>query len=235
MRRQRPLVLGLAVAAVACCGCSTTVVRRSVERRAEKMLPGILGPAEDYDVRMVGTRDSELVRGKARRVEVEGRRIHARGQMLVDSMRLVAENIQYTGREPYQVAVQHSDLQVEFTDDALNEYLKAFQPQYQPEIRFDPDRVHVKLVYPVLGAPTPMSGSGRLVVEDGTRLVFKAESVDLSILNRPGYNEKFVEERVNPLLDMRDIDFPARLESVAVLDGRIRAHGSASLPRDVKH
>jgi hypothetical protein len=166
---------------------------------------------------------------------VEGRRIHARGQMLVDSMRLVAENIQYTGREPYQVAVQHSDLQVEFTDDALNEYLKAFQPQYQPEIRFDPDRVHVKLVYPVLGAPTPMSGSGRLVVEDGTRLVFKAESVDLSILNRPGYNEKFVEERVNPLLDMRDIDFPARLESVAVLDGRIRAHGSASLPRDVKH
>lgn len=235
-RRALLLIAGVGL----CCGCSTTVVRRNVERRAEKMLPRILGPADRYDVRMVGTRDSELVRGRARKVEVEGQRIRARGQMLVDSMRLVAENVRYTGKEPYRVAIGRSDLQVEFTDAAVNEYLEEFQPQYRFAVRFERDRVHVKLVYPLLGAPTPISGYGKLVVEDGTRLIFRAERVDLALLagsdgKEPGFNEKLIEEKVNPLLDMTEIDFPARLEAVTVLDGRIRARGSASLPQNVKH
>ena len=45
--------------------------------------------------------------------------------------------------------------------------------------------------------------------------------------------ERFLEERVNPLLDLADIEFPARLDSIEVLEGRIRAHGSAAIPRDL--
>lgn len=215
-------------------GCTTGVVRRKVERRVERRLPGLLGPADRYQVRILDTRDAELVKGRARRVELEGDRIRARGQMLVDSLRLTLLDLRYTGGERYPVSIGRSDLQVEFTDDALNEYLAAYQARYQPSVRFEPDRVHVRMVYGFLGTPTPISAVGRFQVEDGVRLVFDAEKVDLSLINQPGFGERFVEERVNPLLDMTEIDFPARLESVTVLDGRIRACGSATIPRDIK-
>jgi hypothetical protein len=233
LSRSRPLVclaLGLLAA-----GCSTTIVRHKVEKKAEQKLQTALGPADSYKVRITGTRDSELVRGRARQVEVDGTKIRARGQMLIDSMRLTAEDLRYTGEEPYYVTVARTDLELEFTDTALNEYLAKYEKKYDPVLHFHPDRVDVKMLYPFLGKPTPISGSGRLVVEEATRLVFKADKVDLSFLNKPGFGEKFVEDRINPLLDMSEIQFPARLESVTVMEGRIRAHGSASIPRDLKN
>lgn len=231
--RGAALILTVAAACLSG-GCGTTVVRRRVERRAERRLPSLLGPADRYAVRIVGTRDAELVRGQARRVEVEGDRIRARGQMLVDSLRLSIHDLRYTGGEPYPVSIGRSDLAVEFTDQALNDYLAVYQPRYQPSVRFEPDRVHVRMVYGFLGKPTPISAVGRFQVEDGVRLHFEAEKVDLSFINQPGFGERFVEERVNPLLDMTEIDFPARLESVTVLAGRIRACGSATIPRNAK-
>ena len=43
-----------------------------------------------------------------------------------------------------------------------------------------------------------------------------------------------MEDRVNPLLDLGRIDFPARLESVQVEQGRIRAEGSAALRKELR-
>lgn len=215
-------------------GCSTTIVRSKVERRVEKKLQSVVGPAEKYRVRIRQTQDAELVKGRARRVEVEGQKIRARGQMLVESLKLTLQDFRYNGEEPYPVTIGRSDLQIEFTDQALNEYLARYQARYDPAVRFEDGRVHVRMLYGFLGKPAPISGVGRFEIQDGIRLIFKAEKVDFSLINQPGFGERFVEERVNPLLDLEEIDFPARLESVTVLPGRLRAHGSATIPRDLK-
>jgi hypothetical protein len=226
--------VGLVAAALALSGCSTAVVRRGVERRVERRLTDILGPAEKYRVRIRDTRDPELVQGRARRVEIEGTKIRAKSQILIDSLRLVLVGLRYEGGEPYFVSVERSDLDVEFTDDALNKYLREYHARYDPDVQFSLDRVSVKMVYPFLGKPTTIRATGRLVLKDGQQLLFDADSADVSFLNQPGFGERFVEDRVNPLLDLRRIDFPARLEEVQVFEGRIRAHGSAQIPREVK-
>jgi len=218
--------------ALALSGCRTGFVRRKVERRISQWLADTVGPADLYTVRIVDTRDSELVLGRARRVEIEGRGIQARNQFRIDALRLTLDDLRYNGAGPFSVSVQRSDLEVEFTDQALNDYLDAGEARYEPEIRFTPDQVHVRMVYPFLGVPTPISGSGRLVVQEGRKLLFDAEKVDVSFVDRPGFGEKFVEDRINPLLDLTRAEFPARLESVQVLEGRLRAHGVAVLPRD---
>jgi hypothetical protein len=215
-------------------GCSTTIIRRKVEKKAERRLPSVLGPAERYKVRILETQDAELVRGRARRIEIEGKKIHGRGQMLVDSMHLTVRDLRYTGKKPYVVSVGRTELRIEFTDMALNDYLTRYQARYAPSVRFETERVHVRMLYGFLGKPAPISGFGRFEIENGTRLMFKAEKVDLSLINQPGFGEKFVEDRVNPLLDMKEIDFPARIESVTILPGRIRVHGSATIPADLK-
>jgi hypothetical protein len=214
-------------------GCSTTIVRSGVERRVEKRLATILGPAERYRVRILDTRDAELVRGRARRVEVRGRRIFLRSQFLIDTLSLTLDDLRYEGGDPDLVSVRRSDLQVEFTDEALNSYLHAYQARYDPKVRFDTDLVEVTVTYPFLGKPTPIHATGRFLIREGRQLLFKAEKADVAFINQPGFGERFVEDRVNPIVDLGRIDFPARLESIQLLPGRLRAYGTAAITRQI--
>jgi hypothetical protein len=220
------LVAGLA-------GCSTTVVRRGVERRVERRLASLLGPAERYRVRILDTRDSELVKGRARRVEVRGRRIFARSQFLIDTLSLTLDDLRYEGGDPDLISVRRSDLQVEFSDAAVNSYLRGYQARYDPKVRFDTDLVEVTLTYPFLGAPTKIHATGQFVIREGRQLLFKAEKADVAFINQPGFGERFVEDRVNPIVDLGRIDFPARLESVQLLPGKLRAYGTAAITRQI--
>jgi hypothetical protein len=214
-------------------GCKTGFVRRGVERRLERKLASFIGPADRYRVRIHDTRDSELVLGRARRVEITGEGIRAKGQFDVDALRLAFIDLRYEGGDPELISVRRSDLEVEFTDRALNDYLRAYHARYNPEVRFEPDSVHVTMTYPFLGVPTVINARGRFVIQEGRKLLFDAETADVSFLNTPGFAERFVEDRVNPLLDISRFDFPARLESVQVLQGRIRAQGSAALRKEL--
>lgn len=228
-RRTDAALAGIAAWVLLYTGCSTSVVRRGVERRVERRLHGELGPAEQYRVRIRGTRDPELVLGRAHRVEIEGRKVLAKNQIHIELLRLTLEDLRYEGGEPYFVSVRRSDLEVEVTDAALNEYLRKYHARYDPEIRFEPGRVSVRIVYPFLGKPTPIRAAGRFIIREGRQLLFDAETVDLTFIDQPGFGEQFLEDRVNPLLDLGRIDFPARLETVEVLTGRIRAHGTFAL------
>jgi hypothetical protein len=228
-------VLGLAAGgALATSGCSTSIVRRGVERRIEKRLSGLLGPAEKYRVRIRGTHDSELVLGRARRVEVEGTRVFAKNELMLESLKLTLVDLRYEGGDPDFISVRRSDLEVECTDDALNAYLKKYKARYDPDIRFQPDQVSVRITYPFLGTPTPLSATGRLLIQEGRRLIFDADKADVPFITQPEAAARFVEDRVNPILDLGRIEFPARLENVQVLQSRIRAHGTAAIRKEIK-
>ncbi|HEU4754693.1 MAG TPA: LmeA family phospholipid-binding protein, partial [Armatimonadota bacterium] len=175
------------------------------------------------------TQDQELVRGRARRVVVRGRKIHVRRQFMIDALNLTLEDLRYEGGEPYLVSVRRSDLQVEFTDQALNDYLRYYHARYDPEVTFEPDQVQVRMLYPFLGNPTLIRATGRFEIMEGRKLFFRAQHADISFLNQPGFGERFVEDRVNPLLDLTRLDFPARLESVQLLKGRLKAYGTAAI------
>ncbi len=203
----------------------------------ERRLADLLGPAEKYQVRIRGSRDPDLVRGMARRVEVEGRRIYAQEQLRIERLTLLIEDLRYTGGEPYFISVGRTDLLVEITEAAVNEYLHTYQARYDPEVRFRPEQVEVRMTYKFLGAPTPLRALGRFVIQDGQRLNFVASEADVPFINadQPEFRRRFVEDRVNPLLDLRRIEFPARLRSVELLPGRLRARGTAELPSEVNN
>lgn len=234
IRRSTLSLVALAAAVAALSGCSTTVVRKGVERRVEKRLTDLLGPAQSYRVRILDTRDAELVLGRARRVEISGKDIHAKGQFVLDSLKLTLVDLRYEGAEPYFVSVQRSDLEIQFSEQALNEYLQVHEARFKPHVEFLQDQVRVQMVYNFLGKPTPIKALGHFVIQEGRRLLFRADSADVAFLNTPGFGERFVEDRINPLLDLSRIEFPARLESIQVLRGRIIAQGSAAIPREVK-
>src|SRR5262249_36541573 len=56
-----PIVVGL----TSLSGCGTTLVRQGVERRVRNRLASLLGPARKYSVRIRGSQDRQLVKGRA--------------------------------------------------------------------------------------------------------------------------------------------------------------------------
>lgn len=220
----------LLTAAIGLCGCTTTVVRKNVERKLKSRLVDWIGPAEKYQVKISETRDPELVLGRARRVEITGRKIRANEGFSVEWFHLTLQGLQYDGEAPYFVSVEKSELELELSEAAVNEYLAAHQARYKPQVIFGPDELRVKMTYPLLGKPTQIEAAGKFVIKNATQLLFDARTADVSLLNQPGFGERFVEDRVNPLVDLGRVKFPARLESVQILQGRLRAKGTAVLP-----
>lgn len=230
MMRRAFLLAGLLPATLGVTSCSTTVVRKNVERKLKSRLVDWIGPAESYQVKISETRDPELVLGRARRVEITGRKIQANEGFAVEWFHLTLLGLRYDGEAPYFASVEKSELELELSEANINQYLADYQGRYQPQVTLRPDELQVKMVYPFLGAPTQIEAVGKFVIKNDTQLIFDARTANVSFLNKPGFGERFVEDRVNPLVDLGRVKFPARLESVQILQGRLRAKGIAVLP-----
>lgn len=226
---RRNVLMG-ASAAFVLSGCATNVVRKNVERKLKSRLVDWIGPADKYQVKITETRDPELVLGRARRVEIIGRKIRANEGFSVEWFHLTLQGLRYDGEAPYFVSVEKSELELELSEADVNQYLATYQARYHPEVSLKPDELLVKMTYPFLGSPTHLRAAGKFAIKNDTQLVFDARTADVSFLNKPGFGERFVEDRVNPLLDLGRVKFPARLESVQILEGRLRAKGIAILP-----
>jgi hypothetical protein len=221
------------LSALALNGCGGGLVRKGVQRRLERRLESWLGPAESYRVRIRDTRDAELVLGRARSVEIEGKKVEARGELLLEWVKLSLFDLRYEGGDPDFISVRRSDLEVEFTQEALERYLQTSLSKYDPHVELAADQIHVRITQKFLGSPAVIRASGRLVVQEGRQLRFDAEQASVPFIEDPAFSERYVEDRVNPILDISRMGFPARLESVQVLPGRVRARGSAAIRQEL--
>jgi hypothetical protein len=220
----------LLTAAFGLSGCTTTVVRKNVERKLKSRLTEWIGPADNYQVKISETRDPELVVGRARRVEITGRKIRANEGFTIEWFHLTLQGLRYDGEAPYFVSVEKSELELELSESDINQYLATHQARYKPQLTLGPGELRVNMVYPFLGTPTRIEAVGKFVIKNDVQLLFDARTADVSLLNQPGFGERFVEDRVNPLVDLGRAKFPAKLESVQILQGRLRAKGTAVLP-----
>jgi len=210
-------------------GCKSRLLRATVERKIAHRLGDKLGPAEKYQVRILGTYDNDLVRGRAKLIRITGRQVFARREIMLAAVRLEIRDLRYEGEKPYFVSVRDNEIEVELTDRDLNAYLAARRTRYQPRVTFLQDVGALKMTYRFLGKDVPISARGHLEVEAGERLMFRADTVNLKLLDAPGFNERFVEDRINPLLDLSKLDLPLKLESARMEPGRVIIHGSAIL------
>lgn len=224
--------LGLALAlvvATASSGCSTRIVRRNAEKRLARRLEEFLGPAEKYRVRIYGTTDAQLMAGRVRRLVFEGFRIMAKGVLPVEYLWGELREIRYVGGEAELIEIRDSDLAVEFTEEGLNRYLREHHSRYRPALTVLDGAVRASILYRIAGTAAPLAAVGRLVVVERQRLEFRADQVETPLSLHPDSARGLLEEIVNPIVDLRRIDWPLRLDTVRVERGRIMVHGSATV------
>jgi hypothetical protein len=211
-------------------GCSTRFLRGRAERRIAQKLDDLIGPAERYEVRVRGTKDSEIVVGRIRHIEIDGWNINAGHQIQLESLHMDMRNLRYRAGPDEQLSVGDSALVIYLTEAALNDYLRRQHPDSQPEVALNGGTVTFKGSMRFLGVPTPLVTTGRLEIDDRTRVMFRAEQVTLANGPVPGFGPEYVERHLNPLLNVVQLHLPLRLDSIEVQPGRMVVRGAAFIP-----
>jgi len=211
-------------------GCSTRFIRGRAERRIVHRLEDLIGPAERYKVRIRGTTDAALVAGRIRWIDVDGSNVRAGHQIELESLHLELHNLHYHPAPEESVSVGESRLVIQLTQQALNDYLRRQHPDSPPEITLSGGRVTLQGSMSLLGVPTPLVTTGRLEIVGHTRLIYRAETVELSADPIPGVGPAYVESHLNPLLNVSHLNLPLRLDEVEVRPGRLVVRGSVYLP-----
>lgn len=230
---RRPLVrLGItAVALLLPLGCSTHLLRGQIEKRIATRLRSLIGPANHYSVRIYDTRDAELVVGSIRRLTVEGSNVLVGGVIRLDRLRLEASGIRFRGGPDDLARVKESFLAVEISQAALNDYLEKERPEDEAHATLHDGAVKLSGVLRLLGARVPVEATGIVEVVDERQVVFRARSVHAPELRLPEAGAALVERQVNPLVDVALLDWPVRLSSIRVEEGKVTLEGALDLHR----
>jgi hypothetical protein len=193
-------------------------------------LRSLIGPANHYHVRILDTRDAELVLGSIRRLEIKAENVLAGGEFRVDRLHVEASGLRFRGGPDDLVFVRQSQVSVEASEAALNDYVQRTRPDENASVRLNDGSVTLFGSVRLLGITAPVETTGRLEIEEGRRVVFRADQVAAPALRLPDDGTAFIERQVNPLLNLERLDLPVRLTAIRLGTGRITLEGVLDLP-----
>lgn len=222
--RRLALVLTLAAAAS---GCSLS---GQVEAGIERALPAAIGPAERYDVEVEGLRARA---GEAERVAVVGLRVQPEGAPTLDRLDLDLRGVRYDRGSERLERVESARATVRLLPADLDAFLSTQDGIREATVRLrEPDSATVRL-RPAIGDLALPPGvavevRGRLRAENG------ALRLDVDELRAAGFDlgqtlARELSERINPVVDLSDLEPTLRVVDVRVEDGAVWLEATGDL------
>lgn len=198
-------------------GCNTGVAERNAEKRVRERLPQIIGPAESYEVQIRAGSDLSVVRGRLREVRIEGRRVRVGGQWPVDELLVVLERVRVNLEREALDEVGAARFQATIRPATLASYLEQDQENLRDvQVRLGHGRVTVTGRYLLLRVWTPFQVSGALELLDAHQLGFRPSRASAAGIPVPERIIRYLEERLNPVLDVSRALLPMELTAVLV-------------------
>jgi hypothetical protein len=202
------------------------MVSNAIENGIEARLPTLIGPAGSYKVEVRGS-SSRMMRGKIGEVVVHGKDVRVMPQLLLDDLDIVMKDLVADPDTSEIKSVGSVLFQATASEAAVNDYLKHTRPEGMTVQLLDGDMV-VRARPTLLRISASVKLVGRLVAS-GEKLNLKVERLEVAGINTPSIAVGMVEDRINPVMDLRDTGFSPELTSATIVPGAIRITGAADL------
>jgi hypothetical protein len=234
LRRHRRLSAALFLAGACACaslaGCSKADPYAATERAIRRSLPGRLGPARSYSVRIARS-ETNLVGGKIGWIEIEGREVQAASNLIVDELRVRLDDVRFDRGDRTITDVGSSAVSARISAEAATRYVVRRGPQYEGvRFEFHANEAVVHATPALLGIRLPVKVSGRPLLRGEHEIDFDTSHLALGILPLPSPLLSLLERRINPILDLKTFDLPVILKDVHIEPGYAVVQGTVRFP-----
>lgn len=228
LRRWAPWLL-LALLAAGLAGCNTGIAEGEAEHRIRQRLPQIIGPAESYTVRVRAGSDLSAIQGNLREVTIEGKRVRIGNQWPVDELSVVLQKVRFDVHHEVLKEVGAARFQVAIRPATVVRYLDDPKNLRNVNVQLDENKITLLGDYKVLRLWAPFKVSGDLVLQDKEKIGFRASKASAVGIPVPEFIIHYLEGKLNPILDVGDIEMPLDLTDVQVHPTGIIVSGTPHL------
>ncbi|NJM98654.1 MAG: LmeA family phospholipid-binding protein [Phormidesmis sp. RL_2_1] len=215
-KRVSPFLLWIATGmmAVSVVGCTpASLVAQGIERE----LPQYVGPADRYDVDIIGLKVNE---GSAESVVAVGERVRPEGAPVIDQLALNLEGVVYDRATERLSQVGSARLTAVIKTYDLVDFLEAYRNVRSAEIMLRSPNYATIRVRPQLGdfslpAGISVDVTGQ-IVGDGTRLNFEVSDVSAAGIDVSAIAAQRLSHLINPLADLQGLPVEVNITSVMV-------------------
>lgn len=227
MRYWFLLLALLAVICVGGCGGSSEhVAEQEILARA----PEYIGDAERYQVALRGVGDDRVAF-----IQVTGYGVKPDANQVIDPLVLTLRDVRFS-RQPFRIiSVGQATFTGRVSEVALNTAIRKQQPPPSP-IGLNQVRVELRqrlvralATVPVVAVEVPVTTTGRLRIDDGIRIDYAPETLEVGHIGIPRTVQGLLATRINPLIDLSGLRFTPTITEVTVDRGEIIVSGTAAL------
>lgn len=218
-----------------CSGCGNPV-NHPVADRIAAVLPKVLGPAQDYDVKVSGSSLS-FTSGHIGDVTIHGDDVAFSPLLTVDTLDAEVQDIDIDTRSQKVTGMGPVHFVAGISAAHLNEYLTqtaASEPTRPQNLAVQIAGQSLALTFTVkpLWVNVPVSVTGMLSPEPGrpTLLDFTPTGARVSIVPVPGGLVDLALSHVNPVVDLSQLTVPVSIERTWIQGGNLYFAGSAIIP-----
>jgi hypothetical protein len=219
------LVVGLAVGYY----YGGNYARGRVEKSVVEVLPGLIGPAQSYRVK-VDASTGQLIRKHVNVLNIHGEGVSLCKGIVVDSLDVRLKGVDFDTATSSVKHIDGAEFDASLFENNLNNYLVGVYPDIQD--------LKIRLMdgYCDVSARPKFAGMSALVKAQATFEIGAGRLVNARItkattagLPAPAALRQYFEQKINPVINTADFGFDATLKSVTVRPGSVTLSGDANL------
>lgn len=214
-------------------GCGSSAPQTTAAHRLADRLPRIIGPARHYDVQVDGD-PFALGRGRARRVNIEGRDVVMAPGLTMDRLTIEADDVSFDVKNRSLKHIGRVLFTGRLGQRNLDNYIARIKPDpsgLSITLRWDDMEVAVPVDVASLTTTARVSGTLTPALSGSDKLDFVANRGSVGIVPVPARIVNLAIDQVNPVLDLSRLRFPVAMTDAAVDRGSIVLKGTATIDK----
>ncbi|MDH7481533.1 MAG: DUF2993 domain-containing protein [Armatimonadota bacterium] len=208
-------------------GCIGGVIRSKIAEGIEDSLPQYIGPAKKYSVKVLGPSEP-MLRGKFEHLHIEGLEVQISENLMVDRLIVDMDKVEADPETRQIRSVAATVFTAEVAEKSINDYICAARPDIKGlTLDLQEGKLTVTARPSVLGIGVEFKVTGKPVIAGKDKINFVADSASLARLPIPALVVNKVLDRMNPVLDLGEMQFPVALTSIAIKNDAVIINGKA--------
>jgi hypothetical protein len=227
LRCKAILLIAISLVTALCAGCGRA--ERHAENKIAEALQQRLGPAKSYNVNITGS-PMRLLKGKMERLDIVGKDVNLEKGIMLASLNVTVHDLVFDTKTQEIKYASKTSFSATIAQDELTKYLhKNYSDVPELKISLRDGYIDVSARPTVAGVGVNVKTEADLLMKDHHLLILDLKKISAAGVPAPEFARNYIETKVNPVFDSKDLGFNATVNALEIAHGSISISGNLDL------